>query len=298
MGEAALTQAMGAALGLELDQATLDDFFGGLDPILTEWSLNPADDPRGQLRFGSWVHSGSAALSALVKRLGGPACAELASQAPHDDLEGVGLGFRAGAEPSFRWWQLSRPGHGERLFDVAQSLAGADVDRAALDDLAACCGGPRRTTALGVEADDGALVRHTVYFSVLSAWTAVRVVERIGALPTDPARRFFRELLGIGGGDDEDDDDNARRWPKVWIGRSLGRGGGWKFYWFARGAAVRPSDDALLDLVEAGPDARAAFAAFRSQAEASPAVQLVGLTFRDGASSTTAPSWTLYLASR
>ncbi|GAB4539834.1 MAG: hypothetical protein Tsb0020_53380 [Haliangiales bacterium] len=294
MGEAALTQAMGAALGLELDRATLDDFFGGLDPILTEWSLNPADDPRGQLRFGSWVHPGSAALSALVKRLGGPACAELASRAPHDDddLEGVGLGFRAGARPSFRWWQLSRPGHGERLFDVAQSLASADADRAALDDLATCCGGPRRMCALGVESDGGALVRHTVYFSVLSAWTAVRVVERIGALPTDPARRFFRELLGVG------DDDDKRRWPKVWIGRSVGRGGGWKFYWFARGAAVRPSDDALLDLVEAGPGARAAFAAFRSEAAASPAVQLVGLTFRDGASAAAAPSWTLYLASR
>lgn len=293
MDDAALTLGLGAALGLEVDQAALDTLFRGLEPILTEWSINAADDPRGHLRFGSWVEPGNPALAGAVRALGGPACARLASQVPHDDLEGVGLGFRAGARPRFRWWQLARPGAGEGLFAAARAAwSASDAEAADLDDLAERCGGPRRATALGIEASDGALVRRTVYFSVLSAWTAVRVLERVGAVATAPARRFFRDLLGIDGG-------AARGWPKVWIGRSFGPGGGWKFYWFARGAVARPSDAALLDLVGAGPDAHAAYAAFAADMPAgAPLAQLVGLTFRDHAPPDAPPTWTLYLARR
>ena len=293
MHDAELTLRLGAALGLGLDPATLDTLFRGLDPILTEWSINAAGDPRGHLRFGSWVEPGNAALAETVRTFGGTACARLASQVPHDDLEGVGLAFRAGARPYFRWWQLSRPGAGEGLFTAARAAWSASgVAVADMDDLAERCGGSRRATALGIEAVDGVPVRRTVYFSVLSAWTAVRVLERIGAVTTPPARTFFRDLLGI-------DDAAARGWPKVWIGRSFGQSSGWKFYWFARGSIARPSDAALLDLIGAGPGARAAYEAFAADMPAgTPLVQLVGLTFRDSMPPDAPPIWTLYLARR
>jgi hypothetical protein len=136
------------------------------------------------------------------------------------------------------------------------------------------------------------MVRRTVYFSVLSAWTAVKILEWIGALSTTPAQQFFRGLLGMDGG-------AAQGWPTVWIGRSFGQGGGWKFYWFARGALARPDDAALLDLVGAGPGARAAYAALAADTTAGASlVQLIGMTFRDDAPPDTPPTWTLYLARR
>jgi hypothetical protein len=291
--DAELTLRLGAALGIEIDRPALETLFRGLGPILTEWSINATDDPRGYLRFGSWVEPGNAALAEAVRALGGPGCVELASQVPHDDLEGIGLAFRAGARPCFRWWQLARPGAGEGLFTAARAAWGAShVPAAEMEELAERCGGPRRATALGIEAVDGDVVRRTVYFSVLSAWTAVGILERIGALVTTPARQFFRGLLGMDGG-------AAHGWPKVWIGRSFGQGGGWKFYWFGRGDLARPDDAALLDLVGAGPGARAAYAALAADTAAgAPLVQLVGVTFGDGMPPDAPPSWTLYLARR
>ena len=293
MHDAELTLRLAAALGIDIDRPALETLFRGLEPTLTEWSINAADDPRGSLRFGSWVAPGDAALGEAVRTLGGPACVALTSQVPHDDLEGVGLGFRAGARPCFRWWQLARPGAGEGLFAAARAAwGGSDVPAADLDELSEQCGGPRRATALGIEAVDGHMIRRTVYFNVLSAWAAVKILERIGALSTLPAQQFFRGLLGMNG-------DAAQGWPKVWIGRSFGRGGGWKFYWFARGALERPDDAALLDLVGAGPGAREAYAALAADSAAgAPLVQLVGLTFRDDAPPETPPTWTLYLARR
>jgi hypothetical protein len=38
-----------------------------------------------------------------VRELGAPECVALTSHVPHDDLEGIGLAFRAGARPCFRW---------------------------------------------------------------------------------------------------------------------------------------------------------------------------------------------------
>jgi hypothetical protein len=289
--DAELTLRLGAALGIELDRPVLDTLFRGLAPVLTEWSINAADDPRGHLRFGSWVAPGDAALAEAVRALGGPACVELAQQVPHDDLEGVGLAFRAGARPCFRWWQLCRPGAGEGLLAAARSAWGETVPAAELDELSEICGGARRASALGIEAVDGDVVRRTVYFSVLSPWVAVRLLERIGAVSTAPAQRFFRDLLGMDGG-------AQRGWPKVWIGRSVGHGGGWKFYWFARGDLARPTDSELLDVVGAGPGARAAHAAFAAETPATPLIQLVGLTFPGGAPADAPPTWTLYLARR
>jgi hypothetical protein len=291
--DAELTLRLGAALGIELDRPALETMFRGLEPILTEWSINATDDPRGHLRLGSWVAPGNAALGEAMRELGGPGCVELARQVPHDDLEGIGLAFRAAARPCFRWWQLARPGAGEGLFAAARAAwDDSGVPAAEMDELAERCGGPRRATALGIEAVDGDVVRRTVYFSVLSAWTAVRLLERIGVFATTPAQQFFRGLLGMDG-------RAAHGWPKLWIGRSFGQGGGWKFYWFGRGDLAPPSDAALLDLIDAGPGARAAYAALAADTTAgAPLVQLVGLTFRDGAPPDAPPGWTLYLARR
>ena len=255
-----------------------------LEPALTEWSLNDEGDPRGALRFGSWT--GDHACAEQVLRAHGQerAC-ELRARLPLDDMEGLGLAWSAGRPATFRWWLLA-PSDGTALCDAVVNGCAelADATRA----LAAPCSAAR-CTAVGLELglEDGALLRSTIYFAVYDPRTAIAVLERIGCPPSPPARAFFQGLCGL-------DPERRRPWPKVWVGRSVGVGGGWKVYYFARGDVPRPGDDALLALASAADVVRRAAACVRA-AGAGSAVQLLGLTFLEGAPE---PTWTPYLALR
>ena len=302
-GDHALTRSLASAAGIGSDDASAIDPLGSashidpldsashidrifaLDPVLTEWSYNDRDDPRGAFRFGSWVtrHDG---VPAVLAALGQARCAALRAELPLDDMEGLGLAYRPGLAPTFRWWLLA-PSDGSAL---AQAVSRANPDRAGeLARLAACTGGPQRCTAVGLELLADQLVRHTTYFAVYSPQAAIAVLELIGCPPSAGANRFLKGLCGL-------DPRRPRTWPKVWVGRSAGGEAGWKLYYFARGDYERPSDPVLLDLIDAPPLVAEGCRTVARAAGIRDVIQLLGLTFRDGALDT--PRWTTYLATR
>src|SRR5690606_35904321 len=98
-----------------------------------------------------------------------------------------------------------------------------------------------------------------------------------------PVNLFWKGLLGL--------EPGGRSWPKVWVGRSIGEGGGWKFYYFARGDELRRTDEVLLDAIGAGPELAASWQLMRS-ITSGPWIQLIGLTIPEGGPR----SFTAYLA--
>jgi len=302
-GDHALTRSLAAAAGAS---AEIDDDRAGafearsgmtgslsrsidrifeLDPVLTEWSYNDRDDPRGAFRFGSWVTRHDA-VAPVLAALGQDRCAALRAGLPLDDMEGLGLAFRPGRVPTFRWWLLA-PSDGSALAHAIGRMHPEQADETAL--LAACAGGLKRCTAIGLELEAGQLVRSTTYFAVYNPAAAIAVLELIGCPPSANANRFFKGLCGL-------DPRRPRSWPKVWVGRSRGGEAGWKMYYFARGDHERSSDRVLLDLIDAPPLVAEACSTVERAAGARDVVQLLGLTFRDGALAT--PRWTTYLATR
>jgi hypothetical protein len=283
-GDHALTRSLASAAGIE-DASAIDRIFEPLDPVLTEWSYNDRDDPRGAFRFGSWVTRHDA-VPVVLAALGQARCAELRARLPLDDMEGLGLAYRPGLPATFRWWLLA-PTDGSALADA---VVRANPERAdELARLAACAGGPARCTAVGLELESGRLVRSTTYFAVYSPAAAIAVLELIGCPPSAGANRFLKGLCGL-------DPRSPRSWPKVWVGRSTGGEVGWKLYYFARGDHERRSDPVLLDLIDAPPVVAEGCRTVARAAGVRDAIQLLGLTFRDGALAE--PRWTTYLAAR
>ncbi|HWU89242.1 MAG TPA: hypothetical protein VN253_18375, partial [Kofleriaceae bacterium] len=148
-----------------------------------------------------------------------------------------------------------------------------------LERLLAATGGPRTCAGAGIEGAQ----RQTVYAEVRTPEAAVRVAELARVRVTRATNLFFKGILGL--------EPGGRPWPKVWVGRSLGPGGGWKFYYFARGDELRRTDQVLLGAISAGPEQQEPWRLLRSIAPG-PWIQLVGLTVpEDGP-----PSFTAYLA--
>lgn len=279
------TVALGAAVGVAVDAGlcaeVLDPVTGGLDAGLVEWSVNAGDDARGALRFGAWVAGDDPALRGLVTRHGGAALEALREAVPHAGMEGAGWAFGADGAARFRWWQLAGEDDGAALHAGAAGLVGGDVAA-----VAARCGGAARCRAVGAEVgEDGGLLRATLYYSVLRPAVALGLLSAIGAPDEARGRMLLAGLCGLDG-------RFGLPWPKVWVGRSVGRaGGGYKLYVFLRGAERRPGDAALIEMAGGG-GAAAARAAFGGPACAIP---IVGLTWGEGGG---APRWTVYLADR
>lgn len=283
MSDLERTTLVASALGIPAPRDRLQALFDTVPPALVEWSVNALDDPRAGLRVTSFSEDRAAVRAALSHFEAGP-CLSVQLQLPDEGMEGVGLALSANAPPRVRWYRFAPVADGARLADAA-ALALPEL-LAAREQLHAACGSANLCTCLGMEADDAGAMRSTLYFHVTGARVAIALLEQIGVLPTLEANLFFKGLLGL---------DPARRrpWPKVWVGRSVGAAGGWKFYYFARGELDRPSDEVLLDAVAAGPPVRAAFRALSP--ERGPRVQLLGITFPDDGSN---PRWTVYLADR
>jgi hypothetical protein len=229
--------------------------------VLTEWSINDLDDPRGALRVAVFTEHRRAAGETLAKLVPG------AQRYPVDDLEGVGLAFRPGQPASVRWYGLAK--------DNAALAARLPADPR-LDALWAATGGPGTCAAVGLEL--GASPRTTVYAAVRSPEAFVRVLELAQIPVSQRANLFAKGILGL--------EPGGRSFPRVWVARSLDTDA-WKLYYFARGDDDRRTDEVLLDAVQAGPHLYAAWRILGA-----PTVQLVALAFARGAE----PRWTTYLA--
>jgi hypothetical protein len=267
-----LTLRLAAAAGVAVDEARLAPLFD-LAPDLTEWSINPAADRRGTLRVSTWTRDRAAGAAQLARLA--PELAAVRARLVGDDHEGLGLALRAGGPPSARWWALATDG------EAMAARAGAAWPEHAgeLDRLLAAAGGPWTCVGAGVEGER----RQTIYAELRRPDAALRVLELARVEVSRAANLFWKGLLGL--------EPGGRPWPKVWVGRSLGDGGGWKFYYFARGDELRRTDRVLLAAIAAGPELEAAWQLLRSVAPG-PWVQLVGLTIPDGGE----PSFTAYLA--
>lgn len=286
MDDRALTGRLAEAAGVAVDAAQLAALFE-MSPELTEWSLNPAADRRGALRVSAWTRDRAAGAAAMarVAPVIAPTRAALLG-ADGGDYEGWGLALRAGGPASARWWVL--PSDGAPLAARAREAWPAQAGE--IDRLLAATGGPRTCAGAGVEAGVEGAARRTIYAELRTPQLAVRVLELARVAVSRAANLFWKGICGL--------EPGGRPWPKVWVGRSLGRGGGWKFYYFARGDEHRRSDAVLLDAIGAGPELLAARGVLGAEGPG-PWVQLVGLTILDGDEPGAAPgaaTFTAYLA--
>jgi hypothetical protein len=275
MDDRELTLRIAAAAGVGLDAAQLAPLFEVV-PELTEWSINPGADRRGTLRVSVWTRDRPAGAAALARFA--PELAATRAALIGDDYEGLGLALRTDGRETMtspRWWALATDG--ERMAARARAAWPEHADE--VDRLLAATGGPWTCVAAGVEG----AARRTIYAELRRPDAAIRVLELARVAVSRPTNLFWKGILGL--------EPGGRPWPKVWVGRSIGAGGGWKFYYFARGDELRRSDEVLLDGIGAGPELAAAWRVLRSVGPG-PWIQLIGLTIsEDGA-----PSFTAYLA--
>jgi hypothetical protein len=297
MDDRALTEELAVAARVQVTRAELDALFS-FAPELTEWSMNAAADRRGALRTSLWTKD-RGAVAAVVERFA-PRFGVVREALVSQDFEGVGLALRRDGRSSFRWWALAE--EGAVLAERARRAWPEQVEM--IDALLAASGGPQTCAAVGVElaarriggdiaaADERGISddiadgeRRTFYAELRTPESALRVLElaRIGV--SQPANLFWKGMLGLERG--------GRPWPRVWVGRSVGPGGGWKFYYVARGDALRRTDEVLLDAVSASEELRAVWTRLHASTR-KPCVQLIGLTF----STASTPSFTTYLSSR
>jgi hypothetical protein len=271
MTDREITTRVAAAVHVDVSDEVLAPLFA-FEPVTTEWSFN-ASRERGTFRVSTWTGDRAAARAAL--ELIAPEQLALRDALVADDLEGVGLAFRAGEPASPRWWALVRDGDAA----ARRALAAWPELAPELELVLRAAGGRHALVAIGVEASR----RATIYVELHAPGDALRILELARIAVSREANLFFKGLLGL--------EPNGRQWPRVWAARSIGGGGGWKFYYFARGDERRRNDEVLLDAVRATPDQLAAWRLLRDEVCA-PVVMHVGLAFVDAAM----PAFTLYMA--
>lgn len=271
MSDREITLELAAATRVTLSPTALDPLFA-LAPELIEWSINSASDHRGTLRVSAWTRDRVRAERELARIA--PALATTRAQLVGDDYEGVGLALKTDSSTTLRWWALT--GDGPAL--VERIRAAWPAHTVALDELLAATG-PSSCVAVGVEAGADGIDRRTIYARLADPAATVRVLELAKVPASRAANLFFKGICGL--------EPGGRSWPKVWVGHSLGIGGGWKFYYFARGDELRRTDDVLLEAIAAGPELRDAHRALRAHT-AGPCVQLLGLTQREDTATFTA----------
>ena len=301
MDDRGLTEQLAAAARVQVTEGELDALFS-FTPELTEWSMNAAADRRGALRVSAWTKDRSAVRG--VVEWFAPGFGAMRDGLVGEDFEGVGLAMRGDGRSSFRWWALAD--EGAALAERARRAWPEQKEM--IDSLLAATGGPATCAAVGVELptryargehrDIGARSergergageigaageRRTLYAELRTPERALRVLELARIVVSQPANLFWKGIVGLEAG--------GRPWPRVWVGRSVGPGGGWKFYYFARGDELRRTDEVLLDAVSASAELREVWTRLRATTH-KPCVQLIGLTFRSDSS----PSFTTYLS--
>jgi len=273
MDDRETTLQLATVLGVTVSASELDPLFE-IAPELIEWSINSAADARGVLRTSAWTrdHARAAAVIARVA----PELTSVRERLLDDgDFEGLGLASRGAGAATLRWWTLA--GDGAAMADRARTAWPEHA--AAIDRLLAAAGGASTCAAAGLES--GAHSRQTIYARLRDPAAAIRVLELAGVPTSQPASLFWKGICGL--------EPGGRDWPQVWVGHSHGRGGGWKFYYFARGDELRRTDAVLLDAVRATP-----VLARACEVVGGPCIQLIGLTIRPSED----PAFTVYLARR
>src|SRR5262245_39435873 len=287
MDDRGLTEQLAEAARVRVTGAELDALFS-FAPELTEWSMNAAADRRGALRVSAWTKDRGGA-RAVVERFA-PRSVAMRDGLVGDDFEGVGLVMRGDGRSSFRWWALADDGA-----VLAERARRAWPEQGEMiDSLLAATGGPATCAAVGVELPTGDIgaggedvfaggERRTVYAELRTPERALRVLELARIVVSQSANLFWKGIVGLEAG--------GRPWSRVWVGRSVGPGDGWKFYYFARGDEMRRTDEVLLDAVSASAELREVWTRLRATTH-KPCVQLIGLTFHTDSS----PSFTTYLS--
>ena len=277
-----MTAALAELAGTPLPK-TIANELEALAPSAVEWSVN-ADQRRGRLRVAAWS-SDVARVDAALARLGEPRarewhhrCAAAATvESRRQAATGIGWQLAADEPARARWWQLAPLSDGAALY--ATALASAPELRGPGEALVALTGSSSRCVAVGAELANGEVARATLYFELLAPALAVELLGHLRIPPSPRARSFFAEL---------------ESWTQIWVARSVGRHGGWKFYRFLRNESARPDDAALLDQLDAGA-VRPFVTCAREMCGASDIVQIAGITFFEADRGGT-PQLTLYLA--
>jgi hypothetical protein len=286
------TSKLASSLGIPADTRLLDSLDAALEPSLVEWSVNDPRDGRGHLRLTLWTDQEASARRGVALL---PAdCRELDARLPRAGETGAGLAYSASGA-TVRFYRLCPVGSGEPL--LAAAIAAVPELAPDGERLAAICGA-WNAAAIGTESTFERRIRSTLYLRVPHADALGRAIAIAGF--EDEARLARLQGVLTAGG---------RAWPKVWIGRSVGAGGGWKIYYFARRDLDRPTDEALLEVAEASPAVWAAHRALvdtpvdprsipkKKRPVLAGVVQLLGLTRGDGPENAAAPPrWTIYLA--
>lgn len=277
------THRLAELFELPCDAAFLNGFFQLFEPQATEWSINAEDDPRAPLRIVIYSEDRRRVRLAL-RELGQDLCAQLHGALPDEGENLVGLALLRDAPPRFRFYHAAPTADGSRLAVTAGSVLPAL--REPIDELHQECGSLSLCTGVGLDVEAGHSLRATAYFYVPGPEVARSLLRRTGASELPAVRRFFATITrGTG---------TTPRWPKLGVGRSVGRYSGWKFYYFARGDLDRPDDQTLLELVGAGPRLRRARELVA--AGAPQCVQVIGLSLSDAPEPSS--RWTVYMGER
>lgn len=284
------TSALAEALGLRVHAEALDTLAAEAPPELVEWSVNPRGDNRGRLRATLWSED-LAAANRLRARLLPTSVRDALEGLPEDGMVGYGFAWSPQGRAA-RWYQLPSMGRGGALAQAAAARFPELAEPARL--LAERCGGWAQCQGLGLEADEAGLRRATIYYRLKGPEVLLELLTQQGIPASPRARLLIEGVMGVSRA-------TPRPWPKAWIARSVGDGGGWKLYYFARRDPLRAPDEALLDAVEASAALRAArdrLAALcppvAPKLGAAGLVQLLGLRLGDERP----PTWTVYLAPR